>query len=78
MLKLNKTQEKVQDVFGITKEDIETLFAITKGFHNNDTLVISKVLQRLWVDEVMSDNVKCWAIFELGRWCGRHEAEEGL
>ncbi len=78
MLNLNPKQEKLQDVFGITKADMETLFSITKGFHKNDTLIISRVLQRLWIDEVMSDNVKCWAIFELGRWCGRYEAEEGL
>lgn len=77
MLRLDKTKHNLALVFGVSTEDMDTLFRITKGFHKQNTLILSDVLQRLWIDECMSDNVKCWAIFELGRWAGIYETREG-
>lgn len=68
--------KSLTDVFGIKREDSENLFNMAKRFHKDDTLVVSSLLQRLWIDENMTDNLKCWAIFELGRWLGHHEHEK--
>lgn len=76
MLKLVKGAKDLKGVFGVTPTDIDHLYRITKGFHEKDTLVISRVMQRIWIDECMSDNLKCFALFELGRWCGRFETAE--
>lgn len=78
MLHLNKSKTTLPDVFGITQADVDRLFRITKGFHRNDTIMLSKVIQRVWIDETMSDNVKAWALVELGRWLGKYESEGGF
>lgn len=76
MLRLNTKASNLADIFGITDADVKKLFSMTMGFYGGGGITISSVLRRIWIDECLSDNVKCWAIFEFGKWVAAVERGE--
>jgi len=69
MLSFNHTADSIVDSFNITKKEQEYIDDLFK------TLVNVKkrssplwFIQRVWIDEVLSDNAKAFLIFTVGRY----------
>lgn len=66
MMEPNHEKKNLKEALGITEEEDNVIDELLDLF-NEKRLKVSWVLQRVWVDERLSDNAKCFAIFSLGR-----------
>jgi len=72
MIKVDCTQAKLVKAFGLDND--ETIFKMLNFFYGmtdkilNGNLSFAWAIQRVWIDETLSDNEKAYLIFGLGRW----------
>jgi len=72
MIKVDCTQAKLVKAFGLDSD--ETIFKMLNFFYGmtdkilKEKLSFAWAIQRVWIDETLSDNEKAYLIFGLGRW----------
>ena len=60
-------EKKLYAAFNLTIEDNKRLDEFTKVLHKLEK-TIPWACRRIWIDEQLSDNAKCFAVFMLGRY----------
>lgn len=64
----NHDAKDVKSALGITDSDDEVINELLDIFHDRKPR-ISWMLQRIWVDERLNDNARCFTVFLIGRIC---------
>ena len=67
MVNFNEGEGKLIQAFNISKEDEKYLEMFSHALEKQ-TKTIPWVCRRIWIDEHMTDNAKCFAVFMLGRY----------
>ena len=68
MVKFDHEERQIQKSFNLTQADITRMMEVLDTYLcKNEPMPITKFLERIWVDEVMSDNLKCYLLFTTGR-----------
>lgn len=67
MINFEHNAVTLKDAFKITQEESEVFEELMQQLNNKSTTV-SWTIQRVWIDERLSDNARAYAIFTLGRY----------
>lgn len=73
MLKFNHAAENIVESFGVSDADkkrMDEVFEESLANRNKttDDSTVTWIIQRFWIDEILSDNAKVYLTFMLGRW----------
>lgn len=60
----------LRDAFNMSEEEVEYIAELTERLMKEMKCVTWGV-QRIWIDENLTDNGKCWMVFMLGQWYER-------
>jgi len=79
MIKFNHNAKHLYTAFGITPTDLDLMDKVsrakpTRASYKNRT---SWFAQRIWLDERLSDNAKCYMLFTLGRFYEMNKLWDG-
>ena len=59
--------KNLSGAFNVSEEETSIILELTKQMTNNTGIgCLSKVIERYWIDERLSDNARALAIFTLG------------
>lgn len=75
MVHFNHEEKKLKAAFNLSENDEKQLVDFSKKIMNMEK-TIPWTCQRIWIDENMSDNAKCFAVFMLGAYW-EHEKRGG-
>lgn len=66
MLKvINNKDVTLYEAFNLSEQDLNSINYFLQFYE--DCSLVSKAIERIWVDETINDNVKAFAIFSVGR-----------
>jgi hypothetical protein len=70
LIRFNHNEDKsIPKSFGIDEHEAVKIDALLMRLirDKEDSVAISWAVQRIWLDETISDNAKCYLIFSIGR-----------
>ncbi len=68
MVKFDHDLSAIPDAFNMSKAETKKVFKMFKWLTKvKPVRPLTWTLQRIWIDETISDNAKCFLIFALGR-----------
>ena len=63
MINFDTTEPNIRKAMGVTYKDIHSVLDIL--YKSGDATMVW-LIQRVWIDETLSDNARCFLIFHIG------------
>jgi hypothetical protein len=66
MINFNMNEPNLRKAMGVTDADIDKAIKIFVDTKDVDNKKMSWLIQRIWIDETLNDNLKCFLLFHMG------------